>query len=122
MRTPSPAHVAATRQRSELAVLVETEARLDRALADAHAHAHAMRDAARRRADEAAAGLETELTRARRRIATEIETATAARVREIGEAADAEVGRYEAVRDERLDRIARRVAERLVELVAAEAP
>lgn len=107
--------------RSELAVLVETEARLDRALVDARLIAESARALARQRADEAAAAQEAELARERERIATEIEAATRARIAELARTARDAVARYDAVRGPRLAEIARRVAARLVAIANEEA-
>ena len=105
---------------SELAVLVETEARLDRELADARQKAEALRDAGRQRAERALATLEAEAVFERTRISTEIEAATVARVRAVEEAADAAIARFEAIRGEELARIARRLVDDIVALVREE--
>jgi hypothetical protein len=103
--------------RSELAVLIETEARLDRELAAAREHGERLRRAARERAAAAAAALDDELARERARITTELAAAADVVERATVEQARAEVARFEAVRGERLERVARRLAERLVEEV-----
>jgi len=105
---------------SELAVLVETEARLDRALGAARASADRARAAARERAAQAAEDHAAELAREQERIAAEVRAQTQARIAALEEAAARTTARYEAVRGERLDYIAHRVALRLVELVLEE--
>jgi len=103
--------------RSELAVLIETEARLDRELAAARAQGERLRRAALDGAAVANAALDDELARERARITAELAAAADALERATVEQARAEVARFDAVRGERLERVARRLAERLVEEV-----
>jgi len=116
VRTASPSPAS-----SDLAALVDAEARLDRALADARASAQAVRDAARRRADDAAAVLDAEIEHERARLATEIAAATDAQLAAIADRTRAELARYETVRGDVLDDLARRLADRLVAVALDEA-
>jgi len=102
----------------DLAALIETEARLDRVLAEARSEAAVIRADARRAAADAEAALAAELARARAAIADEIAGATAARVRAAEADARGELGRHDAVRGDALDRLGRRLAARLVERIA----
>lgn len=111
---------AGDRTRSELALLVETEARLDRELAAARERAAALHEAARRRVEQAEATLAAEITAERARIATEIEHATAAQLREMADAAQREITRFDAVAGEQATEVARRIAAQWVAAIAAE--
>jgi hypothetical protein len=106
--------------RSDLAVLVETEARLDRELAGARTKAEQIEQAARERVDAAAQALAAEIASAQARAATEIEQDTLAQLRAIDDEARREVQRFDAIRGERAEAIARQIADRLVALVHAE--
>ncbi len=109
-------------ERSELALLVETEHRLDQEIAAAKQAAAAARDAAELRAKTSLADLEANLDREHAKIATEIAAATTARRRAIEDGAAAKVARYEAMRGAALAELARRLARRLVELDEEDAP
>jgi peptidoglycan hydrolase CwlO-like protein len=106
--------------KTDLAVLVDVEARLDRELADARAAAAALEDAARTHVGEAAAALAAEIAADQARIAAAIERDTAAQLRAIDEAARRQVEMFEAIRGDREAAIAREVADELVALVNAE--
>jgi len=101
---------------SELEELVDAEARLDQRLAEARRVAAAARDAAHRRVAEAATTLAHEIARDRDRIDAEIDTATEAVLAAIAARADAEVARFESVRDVVVDALARALAARLAEV------
>ena len=105
-----------------LSALVDAEARLDRALADARAEADALRAAAYERAKAAAGTLDSELDRERARAARAIEDATARELRSIADEARLHVARFEAVEGERLRALACELARRLAALALAEAP
>ncbi|HEU0032567.1 MAG TPA: hypothetical protein VFQ53_18170 [Kofleriaceae bacterium] len=107
--------------RSDLATLVETEARLDAALSDARARGDAMREAARTAAAAAAASLDAELVAERDRLAAEIAQATRERIVAIEQAAVVDVARYDALTGIALDELAERLAQRLVAIVHEEA-
>jgi len=98
---------------SELATLVETEARLDRALADARGIADATRAAAQQAAEAATAALDAEIARARERLAAEIATRTHDELAAIDDAARADVARFAAVRGDALAAIARALVDRI---------
>jgi F0F1-type ATP synthase membrane subunit b/b' len=106
---------------SGLATLVETEARLDLALAQAREAAQGLRHQARQRAENAAALLDAEITRERAHAAAQVEAETQARLATIAEHARAELARYEAVRGEVLGTIVKDLVERLV-VLALEVP
>jgi vacuolar-type H+-ATPase subunit H len=105
---------------SELATLVETESRLDTAVASARKAAEDICAAARERARVATAQLEHALEGERARIADAITTETAAHVRAVEEHALAAIARYEAVHDEVLQRLAERLARRLLAMAQEE--
>lgn len=100
--------------RSELALLVEAENRLDGAIAAARQSADEAREAARTRALVAASRLETQVELERARIASTIAAETAQRERAIEANAAAKLARYDGMRDEALVGVARRLAQRLV--------
>jgi hypothetical protein len=112
---------APPRSISDLTMLVETEARLDRALAAAHATATAAVEAARQRADAATATVDGEIEHARARIATEIASATAAQCRALTEQAHRQAARFDAMRGDPLDAIALALARRLAAIALDEA-
>jgi hypothetical protein len=101
---------------SDLALLVDTEARLDRDLAAARAKVAALEHAANERMAEADVGFAAQLEAERIRIATDSERETAQRIREIEDAARVAVARFTAIRDDRADAIARRIVEQLIAL------
>jgi len=105
---------------SELAILVETESRLDQAIASARKTAEAMRDAARARAKLAEATIEDALANERERIARTIALETTERARQVDADARICVERYERVRDDVFDALARRLAKRLVAIAEEE--
>jgi hypothetical protein len=105
---------------SDLDILVETEARLDRELAEARVRAAAVLEGARKHAEDATAALATELANDRARIAATIAADTERELAAIAENASRAIARYEAIRGERLDPIARRLAARIVALAAEE--
>lgn len=107
--------------RSDLAVLVETEARLDRELAAARAEAEQLVEAARARVTAAGQALAAEIEAEQARAAAEIERDTLAQLRAIDDEARREVQRFESIRGERADAIARQLADRLVAFVRTEA-
>jgi len=121
---PAPDHgrgrTAPPRSISDLGVLVETEARLDRALAAAHATATAAVAAASQRADAAIATVDGEIEHARARIAAEIATATAAQCRALAEQAHGQAARFDAMRGDALDAIAMALARRLAAIALDE--
>ena len=112
---------ARPKQRSELALLVSAEARLDGALAAARAEAAAVVKAARHCAEAGDAALADEIAAQEARISarctTEVETQCAA----IADAARAEIARYEAIRGDALARLVHTAVAKLVEIVRAEA-
>jgi len=98
--------------RSELALLVETESRLDQAVAAAKQAGDEMHEAAERRAADAIRALDAALARERARIAEAIRAETAGSVRAIEDEARRMVARYETAQVEALARVlARRVLE-----------
>lgn len=106
---------------SELATLVETEARLDRALADARDRAASAIAAARQRAQEADTSTDAALVEERARVARDADAATAAALAAIEAAARMEITRFDALRGELLAPITRALVTRLVAL-ALEGP
>ncbi|HEY5948554.1 MAG TPA: hypothetical protein VIV40_23845 [Kofleriaceae bacterium] len=106
--------------RSDLAVLVETEARLDREVADARAKAAALEEQTRGRVQAAEAELAVQLERERIRIAAEVERDTSARIAEIEQTAVRDVQRFAAIRDKPAELIARRIAAQLIAIVTEE--
>ncbi|HSN28413.1 MAG TPA: hypothetical protein VLT45_19140 [Kofleriaceae bacterium] len=104
-----------------LSALVDAEARLDRALADARAEADALRAAAYERAKAAANMLDAELDRERARAARAIEDATARELRAIADDARLHVARFDAVQGESLRVLALEIARRLAAIAVAEA-
>ena len=106
---------------SELAALVETEARLDAELAAARVTADRELDAARCRAAEIAASIDDRIAREHERIAAEVTAETSARLEEIREDERAQIARFDAVRGDRLAAIAKELVERVAQLALAEA-
>ena len=104
-----------------LSALVDAEARLDRALADARAEADALRAAAYERAKAAANMLDAELDRERARAARAIEDATARELRAIADDARLHVARFDAVQGESLRVLALEIARRIAAIAIAEA-
>lgn len=105
---------------SELATLVETETRLDEAVASARKAADAARADAQRRAALAVAQLEESIERERGRIADALALETAHHERVIEEQALAAIARFDAIRGDVLDRLARDLAGRLLAIVQEE--
>lgn len=105
---------------SELATLVETEVRLDTAIASARKAADAICAAARERARVATAELEHALEVERARIADAIAAETAAHVGAVEEHALAAIARFDAVHDDVLRRLADRLARRLLAMAQEE--
>ena len=103
-------------QPSELAVLVETESRLDRAIASARETAAKIVEAAKRSAADDARAAEDSIAGVRARIVHEVAAQTDHRVRTIAQTARDTCARYDAVHGERLAEIARRLARRVAEL------
>ena len=105
----------------DLGLLLATEQRLERALAEVKVEAERLRAEAVREAavadEEAAASVEV----SRKRASAELAVETAARIAAIEAAARAEIERWYGLDGEPLAREAQRLARRLVEL-AAEAP
>lgn len=120
METRSSTQDAADRTRSELASLVDTEARLDRELAAARERAAALCEAARHRVEQAEATLAAEIAAERVRIASEIEHATTAQLREIADAARRDIARFEAVAGARAADVAGRIATHWIATLVAE--
>ncbi len=106
---------------SGLATLVETEARLDRALAEAREGAQALRARARLRAETAAADLDAEIEGERARVAAAIEAETQIRLAALVARTTGELARFEVVRGEVLSSVVHDLVERLVAL-ALEVP
>jgi hypothetical protein len=106
--------------RSDLALLVDAEAQLDRALAAARDRAQVERAAARQRADLATTTLAVEIERERERVATEIARATEAQLSTIDAKARAECARFDAVVAEVVTKLAHALAARLAALAFEE--
>lgn len=111
---------APPKQRSELAVLVSTEARLDEALRDARAKAAAVVEAARRRAEAGDAAVAHEIAAQEARIAAECAAEVARQRSAIDDAARAEIARYEAVRGDALEGLVCAVVAELAAIAATE--
>lgn len=107
-------------QRSDLVALVETEARLDRALADARARARALIETARRAAD--ASLRDEELAEQRDRIAMNIDAARTAQIAAISEQARADQARCAALDGPALAALAHRLGLQLIEVALDEVP
>jgi len=107
---------------SALAALADAELRLDRAIAAARDAAAAAAADARRRAEQAAAEVDGEIARARARITAEIADKTCAQLGAIAAQAGVEAVRFDAVRGDALEAIARQLADRLVAIALDEAP
>lgn len=112
----------APRRPSELALLVETESRLDGALEAARANARASIAAARRRAEVADVAVADDIARERARIACDAQARVIARREAIAAAARAEIVRYDATRGEALTGIVRALVDRLVAIALEDAP
>lgn len=102
-----------------LSALVDTEARLDHELENARVRADAMRAAARQRAMAAAAALDGELEVERAHAIAAIETATSREIAGIELEARASVTRFDAVVGETLQALARRLADRVIQIAEA---
>lgn len=107
---------------SALTVLADTELRLDRAIADARDAAAAAIAEARRRAELASAAVAGEIERERARITAEIEATTEAQIGGLATQATAEAARFDALRGDALDAIARQLADRLAAIALDEGP
>ncbi|MGE0397395.1 MAG: hypothetical protein AB7T06_11785 [Kofleriaceae bacterium] len=105
---------------SELTTLVETEARLDAAVASARIAAEATRAAARERARVALEELEQAIEARRARTEQAIADETRDREQASERCAHDEIARFDAVRGERLDAIAQELARRLVAIAMEE--
>lgn len=103
---------------SELAVLVEAEARLDRELAAARADGERVEQAARERIAAADAALAAEIARQQAEVAAAIEQRTSAQLAALDAEAAATIARYAATD---VDAIAERVLADLLALVRQEA-
>lgn len=110
------------RAQSDLAVLVETETRLDREIARTREKAEAIVNAARIRTSLAGANLAAEIASDRERIAARIDHETEQRIREIETETRAQIESLDAVHGEAAVAHARAVVEELVALVLAEVP
>lgn len=108
-------------ERSELAILVETETRLDGAIAAARQAADDAREAARTRARVVAGRLETEIALERARIASAIAAETAERERALEGRVRRALVRYEGLRDGELTALARTLARRLLAIAEDDA-
>jgi hypothetical protein len=102
---------------SDLEVLVDTEARLDRALADARAKAATLEQEAIDRVQQAAASRAAQLDAERIRIADAIEREMAVQIAELEQLAAEEIARFDTIRDERARALARHIAEQLIAFV-----
>ncbi len=105
---------------SELAALVETELRLDAAVASARRAALDAREAARAEAQQAAARLDADIERERVRIANAAIADTAERERTIEALAGAAVARYDAIAGDAVERLAPVLARRLLAILEEE--
>jgi vacuolar-type H+-ATPase subunit H len=106
---------------SELATIVETEARLDREVASARETAASIVEAARHGAADDARKTEEAIAALRTRVAQAVATETETRLRAIAVAARDTCARYAAVRDTRLTAIAQQLARRVAELAEEDA-
>lgn len=106
---------------SELEILVETERRLDAAIAAARGAADATREAARARTTTALAELEHRLEQERARTIREVADDLAARERALELAAIAATTRYETIDGAVLEQIAHVLAQRVL-AIAIEDP
>jgi hypothetical protein len=106
---------------SELAVLVETEARLDDVVASARRAAEEAREAAQTRARVAQGRLEAQIALERARIASAVAAETAQLEKGIHERARARLQRYEAMRGPALADVAYELGRRLREIAMEDA-
>jgi hypothetical protein len=107
-------------EHSELAILVETEIRLDAEVASARKAADDARETARAQARAAEARLDMDIELERARIATTLAAEVDAQTRAIEARAHAAVQHYDALRGEPLDRLASVLARRLIALLEEE--
>lgn len=114
------AHARPT-QRSELALLMSAEARLDGALQTARAEGAAVVHAARHRAEAGEAAIADEIATQEARIAAESAAEVAAQRRVIADAAQTEIARFEAVRGDALAALVHVVVAKLAAIARAEA-
>jgi hypothetical protein len=105
---------------SELATLVETERRLDAAVASAREAARSAREAAHADARAAAADLDARIERERVRIANAVAAELAEREHRLEAHAIAMIARYEAIAGDAADRLAQVLAGRLLSLLEEE--
>ena len=105
---------------SELATLVETELRLDGAVASARQAAQDAREAARAEARARAAEVDAKIERDRIRIASTVAAETRERERTIEARAAAAIARYEAIAGDALDRFVHVIAQRLLAILEEE--
>ncbi len=108
------------RSASELTTLVETEQRLDQAVASARTAANATREAARERARISLDQLEESIEGEQMRIARAMATEISERERTIELDARVQIARFESVTSDELQRIASALAMRLVEITLEE--
>lgn len=101
--------------RSELALLVATEQRLDEAVAAARLAADAARADAHARARAASSRLETQIALEEARIARDLAAETARQEDAIAERARDTLARYEALHGAALASLARTLARRLLD-------
>lgn len=106
---------------SELALLVEAEARLDRELADAREQATAIERAARARVEAAAAALADQLATERARVSAAVDADTTARLAAIEEEARDLMARFDAVSGSRAIEIATTVVDTIGARIRREA-
>jgi hypothetical protein len=104
----------------DLALLLATEQRLERALAAVRAEGDRERAAATEEAARADALAAVSLEDERSRVSGQLAQERAARLAAIEREAQDEIARWSRLRDELLEREARRLAQRLVQIVAEE--
>jgi len=107
---------------TDLAAVVASERRLDQALARAREQAAASVAAARQRVAVDDDALAAAIDRERARVTAELEAETEAQLRAIADAGRDECARFDAMRDDALAPLARRLAARLVALALDEVP
>lgn len=108
------------RTRSDLAVLVDTEARIDRDLARAREQAATLDRETDERMRQADADLAAEIDRERTRISDEVAAEAKVRALDVEQTMHAQIAGFDAIRDERAVELARSVVEELLALVRAE--
>lgn len=105
---------------SELTTLVETEQRLDDAVASARQAADALREAARERARAATLGIERSIEVERERVSRAMAAEAVERERAIEQDATARIARYEGLPRDEIERLARVLARRVIEIALEE--